>query len=1068
MIRSCSILLAGSAALAAILSGCAAQRVQLNDRLAVGRDAAGYRCSAFRVWPKPETAGQSYNLVCGGAVASRTQGTIAVTPSGSPAAADGDCGPAGQAALDGIGPVEVRRCQDKALGGSVVEVRFVRGKDHYRAAALGPALAPLERALAVLVSGDASKGDVASAAQIRIEGLSGPADVVGGATGVAIADPDVALRAGIALNQQSLFVEASRVLNDAIAQGGDVGPATLIELQLEAGLADSNLQLSAAAAEHYARAEALLASTPTLDRRPLLTRKLATYRVLDQLNRRDYAAVLREAPVVQGAPTTAAALFASPVELTDGARPRNGRRARLEATVGNRDAEIARYLALDAQSSWAKSVALLAATGDSDKAEEALKIAADQIRAVLRLNQGRVDPSPFIYLIAQIERQGGRIDAYRATSLGAGGQQARYRRAVDRFDCARRALIGQAPPVGAPCLVGLDAPIRAIASPVSPILAETEIERASLLGRAGASTETILADFRTGIDDLVASGRDGSLAPAGLEVYLDLLADRARGDPKSPAAAEFFRAVQAIGSPAIARQYAQLKTLANASGPQGALLRERADLLRELPALRYQIEAIDGIKDVTAEVAQRRADLVARRDAGARRLGVIEDQLLASNALNPVDDSPIELDKLSERLRPGEIYFKVAEVRGALFGLVVGRDTVAVYRIAKSAREVAGLTDFLRQSIRDGTGNLPQFNVSAANLIFKLITGPAQAQVAGASSIVYNPSGPLAGLPLGVLVTDQASGDRYRAAARAAPDDARIVQDYSQVAFLGSRADVSLALSPRSFIESRKLAPSSAAQPFLGIGDPVVGNETGGAMLRFGADCLIPRSQIIVMARAADRIGPEKLTNAATAFGVPAAPQITGAAFTDLDIERRGAPGGELGQYQVIHFATHGAPEYVYKCALVPPALLTTVGGEGSDGMLSIEEVARLDLNANLVVLSACDTAASTGDVNGRLLGGSEEKSGTSLEGLVRSFLAAHARAVMATYWNVSSGSESDELFRVFYATGRTASIGDSLKAAQVTLIRSGRYSHPYYWGAYFVVGDASKTMRSTPATAMR
>ena len=92
--------------------------------------------------------------------------------------------------------------------------------------------------------------------------------------------------------------------------------------------------------------------------------------------------------------------------------------------------------------------------------------------------------------------------------------------------------------------------------------------------------------------------------------------------------------------------------------------------------------------------------------------------------------------------------------------------------------------------------------------------------------------------------------------------------------------------------------------------------------------------------------------------------------------------------------------------------------------------------------------------------------SGTSLDGLVRSFLAAHARAVMATYWNVSSGSESDELFRVFYDTGRTASIGSALKTAQARLISQPRYSHPYYWGAYFVVGDASKMMRSQAAAA--
>jgi CHAT domain-containing protein len=117
-------------------------------------------------------------------------------------------------------------------------------------------------------------------------------------------------------------------------------------------------------------------------------------------------------------------------------------------------------------------------------------------------------------------------------------------------------------------------------------------------------------------------------------------------------------------------------------------------------------------------------------------------------------------------------------------------------------------------------------------------------------------------------------------------------------------------------------------------------------------------------------------------------------------------------------------------------------------------------------VLSACETSSGTSQQTGRLSG--QEDSTPTLDGLVRAFLSANARAVLATYWKVPAETESDELIGAFYRTGRTASIGSALREAQLTLIRQPRFSHPYYWGAYFVVGDGSKTMLTGGRVASR
>ena len=125
----------------------------------------------------------------------------------------------------------------------------------------------------------------------------------------------------------------------------------------------------------------------------------------------------------------------------------------------------------------------------------------------------------------------------------------------------------------------------------------------------------------------------------------------------------------------------------------------------------------------------------------------------------------------------------------------------------------------------------------------------------------------------------------------------------------------------------------------------------------------------------------------------------------------------------MLHFATHGLEEGQWGCAKSPPALVTSFGDENSDGLLSFSEIANLRLNANLVVLSACDTASGVRDEALARASGQEE-AGSTLEGLVRAFLTANARAVLATYWQVSAEQESEDFIRTFYATARGATIG--------------------------------------------
>jgi hypothetical protein len=114
---------------------------------------------------------------------------------------------------------------------------------------------------------------------------------------------------------------------------------------------------------------------------------------------------------------------------------------------------------------------------------------------------------------------------------------------------------------------------------------------------------------------------------------------------------------------------------------------------------------------------------------------------------------------------------------------------------------------------------------------------------------------------------------------------------------------------------------------------------------------------------------------------------VTGAAFTDTAIKA----ADDLGQYRILHFATHGLVTPPRPECPARPALLTSFGGDDSDGLLSFAEIFDLRLDADLIILSACDTAgraSAHGDREAGLGGGGE----FALDGLVRAFVGAGGR----------------------------------------------------------------------------
>ena len=245
-------------------------------------------------------------------------------------------------------------------------------------------------------------------------------------------------------------------------------------------------------------------------------------------------------------------------------------------------------------------------------------------------------------------------------------------------------------------------------------------------------------------------------------------------------------------------------------------------------------------------------------------------------------------------------------------------------------------------------------------------------------------------------------------------------------------------------IFSLKAAALKAARPpapelLLGFADPdYSGTADAFEVAGLAAEgTAVLRGALVPLPETAD-----ELADVALALGAGSGSQRLGTAASEAAV--KAAP---LADFRMLYFATHGlvSGDVLGGAALDEPALALTPG-QGEDGLLRASEIAALSLDADLVVLSACNTA--TGDKPG----------GQALSGLAQAFLYAGARGLLVSHWPVESRSAVALMTDVFRmraeAPGMTAAQAQqSAMLAMIDRPADPRWSHPAYWAPFILVG---------------
>lgn len=435
-----------------------------------------------------------------------------------------------------------------------------------------------------------------------------------------------------------------------------------------------------------------------------------------------------------------------------------------------------------------------------------------------------------------------------------------------------------------------------------------------------------------------------------------------------------------------------------------------------------------------------------------------------------VSPKPASLEDAVAALRAGEALIDTYSARDQAYVWAVPKEGEIVFAPIPLGRlALENAVTSLRQSLNPNAltlGDIPAFDVSAAHDFYSALLEPVESGWSSAKTLLYVAHGPLGRLPISVLPTDRIT----------LPEEtAPLFSRYQAVPWLGRKYAIATVPSVRALATLRQLPESSPDQhAFVGFADPWFDSkdvadrpvtatpalESRGVYATRGLQVQLRGLSDTSSLESADLATLPRLPDTydeIVSIALTMNADLTRDIFTGPRANESQVKSMDLAGYKVIAFATHGLVPGDLDgltqpaLALSAPELSDTTG----DGLLTMSEIFSLRLDADWVVLSACNTASGDG-------AGAE-----ALSGLGLAFFYAGARALLASSWPVETTSAkilTTDLFRrqaedvelTRAGAHRDAMIG--LIDGPGYLDLQGRsvfsYAHPIFWAPFILIGD--------------
>lgn len=462
--------------------------------------------------------------------------------------------------------------------------------------------------------------------------------------------------------------------------------------------------------------------------------------------------------------------------------------------------------------------------------------------------------------------------------------------------------------------------------------------------------------------------------------------------------------------------------------------------------------------------------------------------------LNP---KPPEVDAIRQSLSPGELFvtYHLGNEQSYVWVLSKNQD-LSLHSIDQGKEELNAKIRQLRSAVlptSNTLGGIPDFDVELAYELYEDLLGNAlSSSNTDVRNLIIVPSGDLGLLPMGLLVTEKITNNQVASGAMNSQsiqerslkkasgsteanvsldevDDLMFAQ-YAHVPWLIEQASITVVPSASNLVLLRQLEDSAqSSSGFVGFGDPLFSadqkdaNEQLASLRASTNQTLISRSATLGFRTLPDTrssltadlsvLPPlpetsEELVQIASILNA----RITDDLFLGSQASEQNVKERDLSNKTVIVFATHGLLPGDLD-GLDQPALALSnpkLNQSSGDGLLKMEEILTLDLNADWVILSACNTASGDGD-------GAE-----AFSGLGQAFFYAGARSLLLSNWSVETVSAKLLTTGIFEASvnDRSLTRAQALQASIRKLIGSTdesdtySYAHPIFWAPFTLVGD--------------
>lgn len=549
-----------------------------------------------------------------------------------------------------------------------------------------------------------------------------------------------------------------------------------------------------------------------------------------------------------------------------------------------------------------------------------------------------------------------------------------------------------------------------------------------------------------------------------LQSYIAFLADAAKRVPTRAAeyGSEAFRIADAVRGQSVQRALAASAARSAASNTALAdLARREQDLGQHIGA---QFSLIRNTLALPPD--QQKPDVITSQRQAIEHMRVERAQLRKDIALkfpeyaNLVNPTPVNVVALQGVLQPNEalVSYLVGEERSFVW-VVSKTQPIRFAALTLSAAQMSKTVRALRQALDAETSVLqevPDFDVREAHALYAAILKPVEDAWQGADTLIVVPDGALAQLPFALLPTQAVplgkdSGKLFFSRYRSVP---WLIQKVAVVQLPTANALITLRAMQRG---------KTQRAPLLAFGDPFFSS----AQMREAEATSIASASKLVKRSAVDASQLAQLPRLPdTRDEVLAMAQALGVAPKDSVLlgdaaNERNAKTANLANYRILAFATHGLVPGELD-GLTQPALALSapeVSGVPGDGLLTVEEILGLKLDADWVVLSACNTASSNA--------AGEEP----LSGLVRAFFYAGARAVLASNWPVETNATRYLTSNIFARQAKQPRLtrAQVMRASMQQMIQEGvftdpasqqpvyAYAHPIFWAPFSLVGDGGR-----------